>query len=98
MSHSTTRTGRLRNPLHARMRVEELEDRLALSWTGVPPATIAPPAAATAVALSSQGSGQGTALIAGTEVDYYTFVAPVGGQYTLGALTPISSVDTVLGV
>lgn len=86
------RTGRSRPVL------EPLEDRLALSWAGVPPSAITPPSNAVAVTLNTQADAQGSAAITANENDYYTFVAPRSGTYRLSATTPISSVDTVLGV
>ncbi len=94
-SHATTRrtSGRHRQPC-----IELLEPRLALTWAGVPPASITPPSAALAVSLNSQNDATGSASIATTEVDYYSFGATVSGAYVISATTPTSSVDTVLGV
>src|SRR5881392_938396 len=86
----------VRRPL--RPRLEGLETRLALSWPGVPPSTIVPPTSSVSVNLDSQGDASGGASIATVEVDYYTFVAPTGGSYRFAALTPLSNLDTVLGV
>lgn len=85
-------------PARRRLELEPLEDRLVLSWTGVPPITITPPTSAVAVTLDTQGDAQGAAAITANENDFYTFVAPTTGSYVLSALTPSSSLDTVLGV
>jgi hypothetical protein len=77
--------------------METLEPRLALTWAGVPPTAITPPTNAVAVALTSNDAS-GTASIATTEVDYYSFTATTTGSYVISATTPSSSVDTVLGV
>ena len=77
---------------------ETLEPRLALTWAGVPPVVISPPTSAVSVTLNAQNDASGTASIATTEVDYYSFVATASGAYTISATTPTSSVDTVLGV
>jgi hypothetical protein len=80
-----------------RLCIEPLEERLALTWAGVPPTSIAVPTGALAVTLS-QNDATGSATIATTEVDYYSFTAGATGSYTISATTPASSVDTVLGV
>jgi hypothetical protein len=77
---------------------ESLEPRLALTWAGIPPVSITPPASATKVALDSQSDAVGNGSIASTEIDYYSFTATVSGAYTISATTPASSLDTVLGV
>jgi hypothetical protein len=77
--------------------METLEPRLALTWAGVPPTAITPPTGAAAVTLSSNDAS-GTAAIATTEVDYYSFTATTTGSFVISATTPSSSVDTVLGV
>ncbi len=87
-----------------RLLLEALEDRVVPSWAGVPPRVmprgglIRPAEAAVAVTLDAQHDAQGTAAITANEVDYYSFVAPVSGTYRLSALTPSSSLDTVLGL
>jgi hypothetical protein len=81
-----------------RLTFEDLEPRLALTWAGVPPTAIAVPTSAVAVTLNSQSDATGSASIATTEVDYYSFTATQSGAYTISATTPSSSVDTVLGV
>src|SRR4029078_8261768 len=75
-----------------------LEPRLALTWGGIPPTSIAPPTNALAVTLNAHNDASGTAAIATTEVDYYSFTATRSGAYTISTATPTSSVDTVLGV
>jgi hypothetical protein len=89
--------GRRRANGARRLSMENLEPRLALTWAGVPPTAIAPPAGASAVTLVSNDAS-GSATIATTEVDYYSFTATATGTYTISATTPSSSVDTVLGV
>jgi hypothetical protein len=81
-----------------RLVFEDLEPRLALTWAGVPPTAIGVPSSAVAVTLNSQSDATGSASIATTEVDYYSFTATQTGSYTISATTPSSSVDTVLGV
>jgi hypothetical protein len=81
-----------------RLELEALEDRLVMSWTGVPPATITPPTNAVAVTLDSQGDATGTASIANNEEDYYTFVAAAAGSYRFTAAARSSTIDTVLGI
>jgi len=76
---------------------ELLEERLNLSWAGAPPTSIAVPAAATAVVLSANDAS-GAAAIATTEVDYYAFTATANGTYTLSTTTPLTNVDTELGI
>ena len=78
--------------------MEILEPRLALTWIGVPPVAITPPSSALAVTLNSQHDASGTATIASTEVDYYSFTATTSGSYVISATTPSSNLDTVLGV
>src|SRR6185503_1097649 len=81
-----------------RLSIEPLEERLALTWAGVPPTSIAVPANAIAVALNSQNDATGSSAISTTEIDYYSFVAGSTGSYVISATTPTSSLDTVLGV
>jgi hypothetical protein len=78
--------------------MEALEPRLALTWAGVPPLSITPPTNAVSVTLNSQGDATGTASIATTEVDYYSFTATSSGSYMISATTPSSNLDTVIGV
>ena len=80
-----------------RLCMENLEQRLALTWAGVPPTAISPPTTAVAVTLASNDAS-GSATIATTEVDYYSFTATTTGSYAVSATTPSSSLDTVLGV
>ena len=88
-----------RNRTHGarRLCMEMLEQRLALTWAGVPPTSIALPASTMAVALV-QNDAAGTASIATTEVDYYSFTATTTGSYVISATTPSSNLDTVLGI
>src|SRR5262245_39438643 len=79
------------------LQLEALEDRLVPSWTGVPPSAIVPSAGAVAVSLSGTAA-EGDAAVTANEVDYYTFLAPTSGTYTLSATTPASGLDPVLGV
>jgi hypothetical protein len=81
-----------------RLSMETLEDRLALTWVGVPPASVPIPTTPVGVSLNSQNDATGVATIATTEVDFYKFTATATGTYTISATTPSSSVDTVLGV
>src|SRR5262245_50303760 len=81
-----------------RLRIEALEPRLALTWAGVPPLTIVPPIDSVSVTLNSQSDASGSASIASTEVDYYSFTATASGIHTLSATTPLSNLDTVIGV
>jgi hypothetical protein len=81
-----------------RLCMEPLEARLALTWLGTPPTTVAVPTTAAAITLNSQNDASGSATIATTEVDYYSFVASTSGSYVISATTPSSSLDTVLGV
>jgi hypothetical protein len=76
--------------------LETLESRWTPSWSGVPPVAITPPTNATGIALNSLHDISGSSNIAGTEVDYYSFTAPVAGSYRFA--TNSSAVDTVLGV
>jgi hypothetical protein len=78
--------------------MERLEERLALTWAGVPPTSVAVPTNAVAVTLNSQNDATGSASIATTEIDYYSFVAGTTGTYVLSTTTPSSNLDTVLGV
>jgi hypothetical protein len=80
-----------------RLCMEPLEQRLALTWAGVPPTAISVPTSPVAVALV-QNDATGSATITTTEVDYYSFTAGTTGSYTISATTPSSSLDTVLGV
>lgn len=81
----------------ASFRLENLEDRLALSWAGVPPTQVSIPSS-TVLTLNSNAFASGSASISFNENDYFSFTAPRSGAYQLDAYTPSSSVDTVLGV
>src|SRR5262245_48062427 len=81
-----------------RLSMEPLEERLALTWAGVPPTSISVPTSAVAVTLNSGNDASGSATISTTEIDYYSFVAGSTGSYVLSATTPSSSLDTVLGI
>ena len=96
-SGSRRRGGNWKTGNSRRLCMETLEPRLALTWAGVPPTAITPPSNASAVTLASNDAS-GTASIATTEVDYYSFTATTTGSYVISATTPSSSVDTVLGV
>lgn len=87
---------RSRTRLRAPLRLEDLESRLVPSWAGTPPASIPLPAA-TVVTLNASVAASGQASISANETDYYTFVAPKAGSYRISALTPNSTLDTVLG-
>lgn len=80
------------------LRVESLEDRCVPSWGATPPATIAVPTSATAVALNSSGDATGNATISANENDFYRFTAATAGSYVLEATTPSSSLDTVIAL
>jgi hypothetical protein len=80
-----------------RLAMESLEPRLALTWAGVPPTSITPPTSAVGVTLTSNDA-TGSATVATTEVDYYSFTASASGSYIISTATPSSSLDTVLGV
>ncbi|HVT28105.1 MAG TPA: pre-peptidase C-terminal domain-containing protein [Lacipirellulaceae bacterium] len=95
-SHKQSSSGRFIGG--RRLRVECLEPRLNLTWVGIPPLAIAPPGGAAALTLNAQHDASGSASIAGTEVDYYSFTANASGTYTISATTPSSNLDTVLGV
>ena len=84
-------------PGSASLGVEALEDRLALSWGGVPPSTIAVPASAFAATLNSSGDATGNASISANEIDWYRF-STGGGSFTISATTPTSNLDTVIGL
>ena len=77
---------------------EILESRWTPAWSGVPPTLITPPPNSVGVILDTQRDASGQAAIAASEVDYYTFVAPVSGSYRFGATTPSSNLDPVLGI
>jgi hypothetical protein len=83
---------------HRRVNIEQLEERLALTWNnGIPPGVIAIPKTPTFVALKNNDA-TGKAAITTTEIDYYTFVATATGAYIISTGTPTSDLNTVLGV
>jgi hypothetical protein len=86
-----------RRPATARPTLEALEYRLVLSWAAVPPASVPPPLAPTAVTLDRLGDAGGDAWI-NSEVDFYRFVAPASGAYRFSTSTPTGPLNTVLGV
>lgn len=94
------RASRPRNskPFSKRLRGELLEDRLALSWLGVPPARITSISPPTHVTFNAQHDAHGSASIRGSESDYYSFVAPASGSYRIAAQTPYSTLDSVIGL
>jgi hypothetical protein len=70
-----------------------------MTWPGVPPTLIPPPTGAPTVVLDSGNNAAGAASIAAAEIDYYSFIAPVSGAYTISTDTPaLSGLDTVLGI
>lgn len=77
--------------------LETLEDRLALSWAGVPPAVVTI-STSTALTLGANGAATGTGAITHNETDFFHFTAPRSGNYRISALTPTSNLDPVLGV
>jgi Bacterial pre-peptidase C-terminal domain len=81
----------------ANLSVTALEDRVNMSWGGVPPA-LAFPTNAVRLTLDAQAQAQAPAAITANEVDFYRFTAPTTGNYHIGAATPTSSLDTVLAV
>ena len=82
--------------LRRRLTVESLEERIALSWSSTPPATITPPTSFTSVTLNSAGDATGNASITNNEIDWYRFTAVAGGSYIFEATTPSSNLDTVI--
>jgi subtilisin family serine protease len=80
------------------LHLENLEQRLALTWAGVPPAAITIPASPAAITLNAQNDAISLATISADEVDMLTFVAPVSGNYTISASSTSFLLDTVLGV
>lgn len=67
------------------------------SWLEPPNPHPGFPPTATQVDLSSR-LVQGFGSIDNSETDWYTFVAPKGGSYSITTSTPSSSLDTVLAV
>ncbi len=86
------------NSRNRRLSMEILEQRLALTWVGIPPVTVYPAFTAVPVTLNANHVASGTTTIATTEVDYYAFTATATGRYQISAITPTSNVDTILGV
>ena len=86
-------------PVHARLGIETLEDRLTPSWSGTPPALVAIPSASVVVAapLNASGDATGNAAITFNEADWSKFTAGAGA-FTLSATTPSSNLDTVIAV
>ncbi|MBL8799317.1 MAG: T9SS type A sorting domain-containing protein, partial [Planctomycetia bacterium] len=83
-----------RRPARTRLQVEALEERCLLAWGSLPPPTIAIPTSALAVDLDTQG----TATIAGNEVDFYLLDVQSPATYIISAATPASNLDTVLAL
>jgi hypothetical protein len=81
-----------------RLSIESLEPRLALTWTGVPPATVTLPVFAEAVTLNSQGDASGSSSIDSIEIEYYSFTANSSGSYLISATTPASNLDPVIAL
>jgi hypothetical protein len=93
MLHSST----ARSTRTANLNVEALEDRLALSWGSLPPASVAVGTRVNA-SFDSNRIAWGQAAITRNEVDFYSFIAPVSGSYKFSAWNPNDTLDTVLGV
>lgn len=74
--------------------IETFEPRLTMSWGGVPPSIVSP-TPAVALTLNAANQVSRSATIAQSEADYYSFVAPKAGVYSVATSTTI---DTVLGV
>src|SRR5262249_4861045 len=88
-----------RKPRRKSPQIEPLEGRLVLSWSSVPPATIAvPPAGAVAISLNDLNDAGETPSNPGGEVDFFRFTATSTGGYRFEALTPSSNLDTVIGI
>lgn len=81
-----------------RLLLESLEERLTPSWSSIPPSLISLPGNYTSVTQNSQGDASGNAGVATTEIDWYRFTALATGPATFQALTPSSSLDTVMAV
>lgn len=97
MFRSTNTVRAAHRNLNARLGVETLEDRLALSWAGIPPARITLPASVR-VTINSDGEARGQAAITRNENDFYSFTAPRTGTYRIVAWNTYDALDTVLGV
>lgn len=82
-----------------RLAVEILEDRMVLSWAGLPPGQIAPPVSAPTVTANSLGDVSGAGSIASNEVDYYKFTPTLNGRYQFAATAAGGSgIDTVAAI
>jgi len=77
------------------LQVENLEERLCMSWTAVPSKTSW--STSTDVGFNSNARS-GTATNSKGEVDVFRFVAPRTGTYTFTAAKNGSQIDTVAGV
>ncbi len=86
-SGSRRQNGNWKTNGRRRLSMETLEPRLALTWVGVPPTTVTPPAAATTAVTLVANDASGAATIATTEVDYYSFTATTTGSYVISATT-----------
>jgi hypothetical protein len=86
------------DPRRTLLRLETLEDRLAPSWSSVPPSTLPVPTNAVAVTLDNAGDATGTTSIVASEIDWFKFTAPRTGTYFFSTETPASYLDTVIGV
>jgi hypothetical protein len=82
-----------------RLNLEYLEERLTPSWGSTPPSTLTSlPTSYTSITQNSSGDVTGNASIASTEIDWYRFTAVASGSATFEALTPSSSLDSVIAV
>ena len=79
----------------ARPRLEVLEDRLALSWTAIPPASITPPFSPTLVTLNRLGDAAGDAWI-NSEIDYYRFTGPFAQRIAEAGLSPATQLTNFI--
>src|SRR5262245_50963247 len=77
--------------------LEILEARLVLTWGGIPPALIAPPAKPTYLTLAASDA-TGSAAVTRTEVDDYAVAATRTGMDIISTTTPASNLDTVVGI
>lgn len=80
------------------MQVETLESRWTPAWAGVPPATVSLIPNPVSVTFNANNDRSATAAIATSEIDWYSFIAPVSGSYNLSAITPSSNLDPVIGL
>lgn len=82
------------SPRRTRLAVEALEDRLALSWSAIPPAAITVPS----TYVSASGSGgvaSSTGAITANEVDYYRLTPTMTSGYRIHAERTAGSMDPV---